>query len=217
MIRTLVEIQGGRVSIQETGAETTVTVTVDGAPSSQSPSELGRLAGQKDRISDLEAEVGRQRSRAHGFDLDRKSERDRADRLQAELTSMKNCHVCTASCKPNAHVAFTGSQRLKELEEQLHDETERADQNKAWAERAEAEVDRLNKGHARRVAELEKDIDALTLQIEKVSIAVHGSLVVRTLQLPWTSWEEKHRLALVKAVRDVRRTIGPPGPETSQA
>lgn len=47
MIRTLIEIQGGRVNVQETHEETTVTVTIDGALSN--PAELAEAAVRYER------------------------------------------------------------------------------------------------------------------------------------------------------------------------
>jgi hypothetical protein len=77
MIRTLVEIQGGRVSIQETGAETTVTVTVDGAPSSHDPEKAAEVMADnyvrsRQRVTELERDLaywkeqynGREQARA---------------------------------------------------------------------------------------------------------------------------------------------------------
>jgi chromosome segregation ATPase len=53
MIRTLVEIQGGRVSIRETAAETTVTITVDGAQSEVEG--LGSRLYTAEEVGDLQA------------------------------------------------------------------------------------------------------------------------------------------------------------------
>lgn len=92
-IRTLDEVRAGRV---------TLTVTVDVAQSTD-PGTLGRLAGQEDRIADLEAEADRYRRelgkvnevwaekvaelerQVREYDVDRRTERDRADRVTAEL------------------------------------------------------------------------------------------------------------------------------------
>lgn len=70
--------------------------------------------------------------------------RRQVQELTVKLAQATKGHVCTESCKPNAHVAFTGRKRLQEAEAQVREydrdrktELDRADQNKAWAERAE--------------------------------------------------------------------------------
>lgn len=73
--------------------------------------------------------------------------RQEIERLEAALAKATRGHVCTGECKPNAHVAFIGRQRLDELEREVADEAERAD-------RAEAERDSAR----RRVAELERQL-----------------------------------------------------------
>lgn len=193
MIRTLVEIRDGRVSIVEGTTETTVTVTVDGAPSTvplggqeerlYTAEEVGDFqaseaelvaAPLRSRITELERKVDL-------YNVDRTTERDRADRnmaraekAEAEVVRLKKGHVCTRSCKPNAHVAFTGRQRLEELEQEAHDERERADQNKEWAERAELRLAKDAEVHVRQVAELESELARRTREREDREAARAG-------------------------------------------
>jgi uncharacterized coiled-coil DUF342 family protein len=68
-----------------------------------------------------------------GYDLDRHTERDRADRAEADLKDLKartvvaadelaryrRAHVCTDRCTKDAHVAFEGRQLVTELEAEL--------------------------------------------------------------------------------------------------
>lgn len=145
MVRTLKEVQESRltVDIREVafaGNELTVRLTVDSETSEVGPGEEWLAA----------------RSTVPFWDL--KVERERVVQLQAEVERLRKGHVCTASCKPNAHVAFTGRQRLEELEQEVSDEALRADQNKDWAERAEARLARDAEVHVRRVADLERDV-----------------------------------------------------------
>jgi cell division protein FtsB len=143
MIRTLEEVQGSRlaVNIREVafaGNELTVRLTIDGSLSTVP------LGGQEERLYTAE-EVGN--LQAGEAELVSAPLRRQVAELEAEVDRLKKGHVCTSSCKPNAHVAFTGRQRLEELERQVHDETERADN-------LEDERNRL----ARRVAELERSL-----------------------------------------------------------
>jgi hypothetical protein len=64
--------------------------------------------------------------RAQEYDLDRHTERDRADRaqarekeLEAQVERFRKAHVCTDRCNPYAHVAFEGNRLVKDLEREL--------------------------------------------------------------------------------------------------
>lgn len=102
MIRTLVEIRNGRVSIQENADETTVTVTVDGA--------LSEPAAPVRSIEELASALEFNRNRA------------------------------------------------SELEKKLAEETERANQNREWADRAEDRVMKDAQAHILRVRDLEAEL-----------------------------------------------------------
>lgn len=93
MIRTLVEIRRGRVSIQETGSGTTVTVALDDAPSTVP------LGGQEERLYTAEEVAALQTSEARlvaeplerkvrmlTLELDRRTqERDEREQARANL------------------------------------------------------------------------------------------------------------------------------------
>jgi hypothetical protein len=241
MIRTLVEIQGGRVSVRETGTgQTEISVTVDGelsgdrlpsrnlytddevAAAQASEAELVS-APLRRRVSELENELARrtrerdereqaranlekslgevitklqekvwvqwpvtgetEKERANQQETNWKLERDRADRLQArvnkadaEVDRLKKGHVCTRSCRPNAHVAFTGRQRLEELERELHDETQRADQAEKSLEESRSLVARQGAQHDRtlraRDAETEERVKRRDIVIRNLERAL---------------------------------------------
>lgn len=254
MIRTLVEIRDGRVSIQETADETTVTVTVDGASSSLDLDETDRLnrqvreLGERLRTMDTELERRteerdeRERARANlekslseeirklraqvaEYDWDRKTERYRANRLQTEVDRLKKGHVCTNACKPNAHVAFTGRQRLEELEREVCDETERADQAEKALEESRSLVARQGARHDRtlRARDVETEervkrrVTEMAAKIQKINDAVHSPEILSALKAPWHVRTQDQHEALADAVRDVRQILGSPGPETSPA
>lgn len=115
-IRTLDEVRASRV-----------TITIDVAPSTD-PGTLGRLAGQEDRITDLEAEADRYRrelgkvnevweervrnlesevsdlqaenlkldGRVRGYDQDRHTERDRADKAVRRIINAREALLAEA-------------------------------------------------------------------------------------------------------------------------
>lgn len=181
MIRTLVEIQGGRVSIRETGAETTVTVTVDSASSGVAPS--------RDQVD------GSWRD-----SLNRNQLLTEIDRLEKGLEYWKKQYsereAARAKLEREMNEALT---RARKAEAEVERQRERADQNKAWAMRAEATA--------------AKDQD----RVSKVRDAVYGPYIPSALKHPWTSWTEIQAVALANAVRNVRQAIVSPESETSQA
>lgn len=150
MIRTLVEIRNGRVSIQETADETTVTVTVDGAPSTFDPN-------------------------------------------QAAETMTENYVWARA--------------RVTELEKLLAKEVDRADQNKAWAERTEAELDR-------RTRNLER---ALATKVRSVRELLTTPEVVQARRMDCSRSGTTMGGAIGDALRVLEGPPSPPTDETSQA
>lgn len=290
MIRTLVEIRNGRVSIQENADETTVTVTVDGAPSSLSDLDVavGTLGVRENQVRLLKEELEEKATRINALEnrvtnlledrrLDRQTVKDLTQRLaqqnmeiqqlkegrtadheeieelrrqrdgvmddlekvkagradeQAELSRFRRAHVCTESCRPNSHVAFTGSQRLKELTAEVErlarqvqeydrdrkTEQRRADDNKAWAERTEAELERRTGERDEREAaraSLERENAWLHRIIRGVNLEVYGPEILEALNQVSRSPEQSEMLAT--AVRKVRQIVMAPRPETSQA
>lgn len=191
MIRTLVEIRNGRVSIRENADETTVTVTLDGAPSDveglnrstvltlkQSlEQKTTRISALENRVTNLLEDrrldrqtIGGLQSKVEGYDLDRKTERDRAD------------------------------------------------QNKAWAERTEAELERRTQERDEREAaraSLEKENAWLHKIVQQVNGEVHGSDILDALQITWERRSETMDEALADAVRKVREIVTAPRPDAS--
>ena len=150
--------------------------------------------------------------------------RRRIAELEARL---ERGHVCTPACRPNAHVAFQGRQRVTELEaeasqarrrvieltRELEAERERADENLAWAERAEGRLaafglDRVS--NQRALADAQAAITSLSGQLGRISGAVHGPPIHRALMTDWTSWSESDAAALTSAIRQVRDALGSP-------
>lgn len=84
--------------------------------------------------------------------------------LEAELEKATRGHVCTDGCKPNAHVAFIGRQRLAELETEAADERERADKAEGLVQEERTRANNL----ATRLAQVEKDRD---LRLEELEAA----------------------------------------------
>lgn len=118
-IRTLVEIRGGQVRIQETDTETTVTIT---APvGAVEPTTIGMLASQ-DRIKELEAEVARYQ-RCH----------------VCTPECLPNQHTAFQGRKlvEELRTQLTTNQQAREIE------TQRAEQMTENYQRASTEIDRL--------------------------------------------------------------------------
>ena len=89
------------------------------------------------QLAEMRERAEKAESRAHAFDLDRRSGERRIQELMAELARVRKQHVCTERCRPNDHVPFEGREMVTKLKANLAVETKRADQNKGWAERAE--------------------------------------------------------------------------------
>lgn len=281
-IKTLDQLREQRVTVEVAPGQTAI-VEVDGARL-YTAAEVGHYqaseaelvsAPLRMRVRDLEAALEIARSRAHAFDLDRKSERDRADRLNernaelaAEVARLTKGHVCVDRCRPNAHVASLGLElarrpsELKCCEEygeparvavcgpacheahtyvppceqpaemaqilaardrllatvsaERETERTRADQNRAWAERAESRVAALGL----ELADARRAIDILSSQLGRVSGAVHSPDLQASMR---TTWETKTARAMKEAIQTVRDALGspslpsPPKTATSQA
>lgn len=91
----------------------------------------------------VQAEKDRDSARRRVAELERTlaKEVNRNTDLETALERYRKAHVCTDTCKPNAHVAFTGSQLVRELETELADERERADKAEGRASQAERQRD----------------------------------------------------------------------------
>jgi DNA repair exonuclease SbcCD ATPase subunit len=227
MIRTLVEIRDGRVSIQETADETTVTVTVDGAPSrsvdldevdrlNRYVRELGdRLQKRDTAYVELEDELVR-----------RTRERDERERARAGLEKSLSEEIR----KLRAQVA--------EYDQDRKTEQNRANQNKAWAERTETELEKASQEisyHERTLKAREVEAEGRVGRRDRMILRLKGELgqerrrvqaaresmtspkVVEARENPVTARGE----VLAHSIRDALRALeGPPSPptdETSQA
>lgn len=87
--------------------------------------QIGKLRGQ---VEELKAENQRLARQVCDFDRDRRTERERADRLKIELDEkLLKGHVCTGGCTENSHVAFVGRQALTDMERKVAELTRRID------------------------------------------------------------------------------------------
>jgi hypothetical protein len=251
MVRTLIEIQGGRVSVRETDAgPTEVMVTVDGASSSLSPSERLCEVSECPRMfearRDLLSQIADLEKLAWAVTQERDEaretvevQRQRVADLEADLERYQTAHVCTSRCSINSHVAFEGSRIVKDLERELaesrqstqardrllakvteegergrqmiidltrdlQEATERADENREWAERAELNCARLSAA-----------LVAAEKRLDQISGAVHTPAIRDAIRATWENQEEPR--AMADAIRQVRKIWagGTVLPETS--
>lgn len=173
-IRTADEFRNQYAMIEIKGPEKaiwTITEKLFGEtpePKSYDPEQAAEVLAENYRrasmrITELEAQVG-------AYDLDRRTERERADRLTAEVESYRKAHVCTAGCKEDAHVAFTGNRMITEMASERDTQRERAQEAEAQlvqARRARdehaAEADRMNRERMAAQAEVRR----LTAQLHQ--------------------------------------------------
>lgn len=96
---------------------------------------------------DVEAEVA---ARVEGLEKaltlttnSREWNRKRVLELEDKLERIDRGHVCTGSCKPNAHVAFAGRQRIEELEKALAESRALVEFKNRVADEADRDKDEL--------------------------------------------------------------------------
>jgi chromosome segregation ATPase len=139
MVRTLIEIQGGRVNVRETPEETTVTVTVDDLTTALTLTRTSRQFNRA-RVIELEAErdeacqrsARRERrikelvarneelvARNEELSRDIAGAHQRGVELEAELDRYRKAHVCTSRCSENSHVVFEGVRLVKDVKDEL--------------------------------------------------------------------------------------------------
>lgn len=125
--------------------------------------DAGTIEGLRDRLADVEATLLTahqareiETRRAQEYDRDRHTERDRADRAEADLKDLKartavaaeelaryrRAHVCTVECTENAHTAFQGRTLVTELEQELAAEREVISRLEADLRRVREEIGR---------------------------------------------------------------------------
>lgn len=196
MIRTLVEIQGGRVSIRETGDETTVTVTVDSAPSEVPDQSRGQIDGSwRDSLNkgQLLTEIERLEQ-----ELERRT-RERDEREAARAVQERQ------------------AERFKA---QAYGQNEWAAKERNRAERAEANGSRLSAALVQAEKDRDQALQSLAARdrlVGKVSSAVDSPIILSVLRTEWLNWTQSEAAALTEAVNEVRRIVGSPESETSQA
>lgn len=99
--------------------------------------------------------------------------------------------------------------RVRAYDQDRHTERDRANENKAWAERAELRV-------AQMAQEKREAIERMADQLGKVIGAVHGYEVSQALQRTHyeSAWEYQ---TMANAIRNVRRVVGSPTPPATPA
>lgn len=233
MIRTLVEVRNGRISILETPEETQVTITLDGEESTLlAPAERLYTSEEVGHYQATEAELV-------------------AAPLRREVASLER-HRENLVTELDAALIRIGEldHKVRLYDQDRKTERDRADQNRAWAERAELraekaeitltesrelvafktrvadeidqEADRLRDkvrelaqgkdARDRLLHDATSDRDRMAAQIGKVNGAVHSPAILAALRTTWSMPEAK---AMQTAIRDVRQAIGSPGPGTS--
>jgi hypothetical protein len=144
------------------------------------------------RIRELEKELARRVTELEAEKNRADQNKAWAERAETEVDRLSKGHVCTARCQPNAHVAFTGRQRLEELEREVHDERERADRAEKAQEAGESAA-----------------VQLLSATLGRISGAVHTPALSDALR---TTWQDSKAQAMRKAVREVRHLLGSPVP-----
>lgn len=160
-----------------------------------------------------------------GYDIDRHTERDRADKAQArvaelekELARYVRAHVCTERCTKDAHVAFEGRSLVAELETELADAQTRIGEldgqlRRALAEKerrfTEAEVDAAKEG-AREDARAECTrahgvMGAAQAKVDAIARAVMGTELKNEIT---TYRDSSAAMLMVEALTEVRRLTG---------
>jgi len=241
MVRTLAEINADRVRVTvelvdrpEPGA--VVGYWAEAAEKAEARvRELERELGTAQRAREIETKRANDAEQKLAlYDVDRHTERDRADRaharnlglagrvasLESDLARYRRAHVCTDRCTKDAHVAFEGNQLVKELEAELANEREQAGQELA---EMSGEVRRLKEELNRRFttaqvedakagaraderARLDRQvIKPLNTKLSRIHSAVLGTELARELA---EYRESSAATLLVEALTEVRRITG---------
>jgi myosin heavy subunit len=162
---------------------------------------------QEARVRELEAELARVRTEMEAQDEDHRE-------LYAALQAKLREQVQSIQARDRLLAAATEEasqvhQRVIELEAELEAQRERADDNRAWAERAEARLAAraMDLGATQHdLEEAHKEIERRKDQLGRISSAVHGPSIHRALQ---TLWERSDTRAMAEAIRQVQDALLP--------
>jgi chromosome segregation ATPase len=156
-----------------------------------------QLVQRLDEINDLRAALTQAEQEAQGYDGDRKVMRDRAARAADKAATL-----ITENERLRSELAFrtqqadTASHRMAEHSEELTSrlvaETKRAEENKGWAERAEARFD----------LEVERGIERHQM------LQTQGDLILKIRQLVTTAGAASGDSSCPVIVHDIRRLLG---------
>jgi chromosome segregation ATPase len=158
-----------------------------------------------------------------GYDQDRHTERDRADRAQARVAELEASlaryvkgHVCTERCTKDAHVAFEGRSLVADLETALADAQTRIGELDGQLRRALAEKERRfttaqvedAKAGAKedaRAAMQREIVNPLQSKVDDITRAVLGEELKNEIT---TYRDSSAAMLMVEALTEVRRITG---------
>lgn len=208
----------------EPGRTVTVTIEASDAPATgerlYTAREVGDLQASEAEL--VSAPLRRELAETKR-ELDRRTqERDERERAragqEARVRELERLLALSVAREDALEVRVSGllgelagaENRVRAYDQDRHTERDRANQNRAWAERAEAAT-------ARMAEEKREAVQALAEKLGQVAGAVHGAEVRDALARLEPS-EADYVLRLAHAVRVVRDIVGSPTPPvTSQA
>lgn len=221
MVRTLVEIQGDRVSISVDGA-TSSPLTIDRVQEAVLREEVSRLERQVAELRELLTQRDDALDQA-ALDLGESRDKARKSREATGLAVNDRNRMARRVSELESSLAKSMG-RETELEAQVerykdsaYRENERAAQNKGWAERAEANGVRLSQA----LLEVEKSVATKSEALKKaneenqrlaaiiglISGAVHRPEIVSALRNEWSNWTQAEAATLTGAVAEARRQV----------
>lgn len=218
----------------EIGPGRTVTVTIEASDATgerlYTAREVGDLQASEAELvaAPLRRELNRRTEERDEREAARAAQELRANQAERELVQERHRRARDLEVVEGQRDAY--ADRIRELERLLarevnraeraeekvraydqdrHTERDRANENKAWAERAELRV-------AQMAQEKREAIERMADQLGKVIGAVHGYEVSQALQRTHyeSAWEYQ---TMANAIRNVRRVVGSPTPPATPA
>lgn len=167
---------------------------------------LGELAGAENRVASLGLELARRPS-----ELKCCEEYGEPARVAVCGPACHEAHTYVPPCEQPAEMAQILAARdrlLATVSAERETERTRADQNRAWAERAESHVASLGL----ELADARREIEILSGQLGRVSGLVHSQDIQAALR---TTWSDPNARSMFWALRGIRDVLGSPGPSAS--
>lgn len=213
-VRTLDETRAERVTIAVAPGQSAVIEIVDSAPSERlyTAEEVGDAqaseaelvaAPLRRRIAELVEEVNRRISEVTGYVIQRDEALDKVSALETERDDLKSQAAEFNRQRNQAVTDMETAQQAREIETkraQGYDrdrktERDRADQNRAWAERTEARLtDAIRSGDKARA-----DLAAAQLRIDDLVARVHNqNKRLEDAQAAWQIQRDKSKRRALK-------------------